>query len=314
MRGSLDSQATLQEICESTSQVLKLPFVGVWLNETGEQAVAHYGEMGQDGLELPLTYESATIGTLRLARRSEGEPFTNSETLLLNTIAQQVSVIARNYLLTQALQVSRERLVLSREEERRRIRRDLHDGLGPTLASTAMQLETARQLIYSKPDEGAEILQTLEQKMTATLTEIRALVHDLYPTAIDQLGLVEALRTELKSFETPDLSLKLEIWGKLDDLPAAVEVAVYRIIMEAVHNVKKHASASVCEVRLEREPHLLHVIVQDNGAGFENAYGTGLGLTSIRERAEELGGTAQFKTVQTTGTKVVVKLPIKSFD
>ena len=310
--GSQDSLATLQEIAESTAKVLKLPYVAVKLNASNHIPVASFGEQDADGISLTLHHETAEIGQLELARRAEGEVFSSNERLLLSTIAQQVSIIAHNYLLTQALQASREKLVLSREEERKRIRRDLHDGLGPTLASTALQLETAQDLIYSKPEEGASILKTLEEKMTQTLSDVRALVHDLYPTAIDQLGLHEALRTELASFESAHLGIQLDVKGKLENLPAAVEVAVYRIVMEAVHNVRKHADATSCTVSLKREAENLTITIKDDGIGMSELSAQGVGLHSIRERAEELGGHAAVKLDK--GTIVSVTLPIKRLE
>ncbi|MEM6430714.1 MAG: histidine kinase [Deinococcota bacterium] len=308
-----DALATLQEITESTANVLKLPFVGIDLNTARQNPIASFGVMAHaDVISLPLTHELEHLGTLRLARRAEGETFTANEKMLLTTIAQQVSVIAHNYKLSQALQASREQLVISREEERRRIRRDLHDGLGPTLASTALQLETVQDLIYLKPDESITVLKTLEEKMTATLAEVRSLVHDLYPTAIDQLGLQEALRTELKAFEHDHLSIVFEVAGDLEHLPAATEVASYRIIMEAVHNIVKHANATKAKVRMNSQPAELNIYICDNGVGLVAPAPDGLGLQSIHERAEELGGGVEFVDNQTGGMCILVTLPARA--
>ncbi|MEM7738141.1 MAG: histidine kinase [Deinococcota bacterium] len=308
-----DALATLQEITESTANVLKLPFVGIDLDAARQNPITSFGIIDRaDIISLPLTHELEHLGTLRLARRAEGETFTANEKMLLTTIAQQVSVIAHNYKLSQALQASREQLVIGREEERRRIRRDLHDGLGPTLASTALQLETVQDLIYSKPDESVTVLKTIEEKMTATLAEVRSLVHDLYPTAIDQLGLQEALRTELSSFEHDDLSIGFNVTGNLENLPAATEVASYRIIMEAVHNIVKHAKASQAEIRMKSQSMNLHIHICDDGVGLAAPTADGLGLQSIRERAEELGGSVEFVDGQRGGTCVLVSLPARA--
>lgn len=316
MKGSVDTETTLTNFCESTASVLKLPFMGIWLDDEEDNPIASSGEFsGTDIVDFPLNYESIQLGTLKVARRSEGEHFIESETVLLSTIAQHVSVIVHNYLLARALQNSRELLVQNREEDRKRIRRDLHDGLGPTLASTALQLETARQLMYTDPDKGSDILKNLEGKISETLTDVRTLVHGLYPAIVDQLGLENALRRELESFASQQLDIKFQIEGSLDNIPVAHEVATYRIIMEAVHNVYKHAKASECIVAIYVTPKALTFNIQDNGIGFNidpfSTYkGDGAGLNSMRQRAEELGGIARFTPIAPQGMIVSISLPI----
>ncbi len=311
MEDAVDTQTTLDNFCESTANVLKLPFMGIWLDEVGNRPIASFGKQANsDIINFPLSYESETLGLLRVSRRVAGEVFTQSELILLKTIAQHVSIICHNYLLAEALQNSREQIVRGREEERKRIRRDLHDGLGPTLASTALQLETARKLIYTKPEQGDTILKNLENKMSQTLTDVRTLVHDLYPSLIDQFGLVEALRQELESFESEALKVTFSVTGEIDDLGAATEVAVYRIVKEAVHNVHKHAQATRCEVNIDCSGEKLKVIIQDNGVGLKITETTGIGLQSICERTEELGGSFQIVDRASHGLKLSVQLPL----
>lgn len=316
MKDSIDTEATLANFCESTANVLKLPFMGIWLDDEEDNPIASSGEFAETNIvDFPLNYESIQLGTLKVARRSEGEHFIESETALLSTIAQHISVIVHNYLLARALQSSRELIVQNREEDRKRIRRDLHDGLGPTLASTALQLETARQLMYTDPDKGSDILKNLEGKISETLADVRTLVHGLYPSIVDQLGLENALRRELESFASQQLDIKLQMGGSLDNIPAAHEVATYRIIMEAVHNVHKHAKATVCIVAIYPTPKALTFNIQDNGVGFDidpfSTYkGEGTGLNSMRQRAEELGGIARFTPIAPQGMIVSISLPI----
>ncbi len=316
MEDAVDTESTLENFCESTATVLKLPYMGIWLDGAEDNPVAEYGDDKADLIMLPLRYESENLGFLKMGRRAEGEVFSSSEKVLLNTIAQHISVIAHNYLLAQELQTSRELIIKGREEERKRIRRDLHDGLGPTLASTALQLQTARQLLYTKPEAGATILENLEEKMSTTLAEVRALVHDLYPSVIDQLGLEEALRRELEKFSSADLEVFFRVDGDLDHLPAAVEVAAYRIIMEAVHNAHKHAQASECLVSIYATTHSLNLNVQDDGVGFADVdpnstyRGEGTGLNSMRLRAEELGGSMRVVGLEPRGVLITVAIPL----
>ena len=318
MEEAIDTESTLINFCESTATVLKLPYMGIWLDGLEDNPVAQYGDVQSELIDLPLRYESETLGSLKVGRRSEGEAFTKSETVLLNTIAQHISVISHNYLLAQALQSSRELIIKGREEERKRIRRDLHDGLGPTLASTALQLQTARQLLYTKPEAGAAILENLEAKMSTTLAEVRSLVHDLYPSVIDQLGLEEALKRELEKFSNQDLKVTLQVEGELDLLAAAIEVATYRIIMEAVHNVHKHAKGLDCDVSIYVTEYMLTINIQDDGVGFagidpNSTYrGEGTGLNSMRLRAEELGGQMRVAGLEPHGVLISVSIPLLS--
>ncbi len=296
MEDSVDTHTTLNNFCESTSNVLKLPFMGIWLANTNNTAIASYGsQLNTDIIEFPLKYESERLGTLKVARRVVGEAFNQSELVLLTTIAQHISIICHNYLLAQALQNSREQIVRGREEERKRIRRDLHDGLGPTLASTALQLETARQLIYTKPEKGDIILKNLETKMSQTLTDVRSIVHDLYPSLIDQFGLEEALKQEVQTFESSTLKIDLAINGQIDNLSAATEVAIYRIIQEAIHNIHKHAQATKCSIHIDRSKIELSIQICDNGIGLSTDDTAGIGLQSIRDRVSELSGNIQFQ-------------------
>ena len=318
MENALDTESTLINFCESTATVLKLPYMGIWLDALDENPVADSGDLNSEQISIPLRYESETLGVLRVGRRSNGEVFNHSETVLLNTIAQHISVICHNYLLAQALQSSRELIIKGREEERKRIRRDLHDGLGPTLASTALQLQTARQLLYTKPEAGAAILENLEAKMSTTLAEVRSLVHDMYPSVIDQLGLEEALRRELEKFSSQDLRVTLHVEGEIDHLAAAEEVATYRIIMEAVHNVHKHAKGLDCDVSVYVTEYMLNINIQDDGVGFadidpNSTYrGEGTGLNSMRQRAEELGGQMRVAGLEPNGVLISVSIPLLS--
>jgi len=156
--------------------------------------------------------------------------------------------------------------------------------------------------------------------MSTTLAEVRALVHDLYPSVIDQLGLQEALKRELEKFSHSDLNVSFQLEGDLDHLAAAVEVATYRIIMEAVHNVHKHAAASECLVSVYATEHTLSINIQDDGKGFadinpNSTYrGEGTGLNSMRQRTEELGGTFRVASLEPKGILISVSLPLELED
>lgn len=216
------------------------------------------------------------------------------------------------------LQRSREQQATAREEERRRLRRDLHDGLGPVLASQAMRIEAAAGLVHHKPDAAAAMLDQLRAETADTITDVRRLVQGLRPPQLDELGLVgaiERLAEQLKESrsdpESPGLEVRIEAPLTLPPLPAAVEVAAYRIAQEGLTNVVRHSRARQCLVRLEIDE-VLELQVSDDGNGLGERDPAGIGLTSMRERAAELGGCCAIDDGRDGGTSVCAWLPIST--
>ncbi len=219
--------------------------------------------------------------------------------------------------LTVALQRSRQQLVTTREEERRRLRRDLHDGLGATLAALNLEASVLRRLIRPDPEKAEALVEEFKQDIRNSIDDVRLLVYELRPPTLDQLGLVEAVRTQARQCSRLDangdsaLQVEVEAPEAFPPLPAAVEVAAYRIVQEALTNVVRHAQARHCTVRLELADEL-KVEVVDDGLGLANGrrQGNGLGLLSMRERAEELGGACLIEPVTGGGTRVLASLPV----
>ncbi len=212
------------------------------------------------------------------------------------------------------LQRSRERLVSAREEERRRLRRDLHDGLGPQLASLTMTAEAARDLIATDPERADELLGGVMERAQDAVSDVRRLVYGLRPPALDALGLLAALRAHAANHTDGGIRVTLKAPEELPPLPAAVEVAVYRIVMEALNNVVSHAEARNCEVliSLDDRAGILTLEVSDNGRGIEEDHKLGVGLSSMRERAEELGGSCVVAPASAGGTRVKARLPLEA--
>jgi len=210
--------------------------------------------------------------------------------------------------LTAELQRSRERLVTAREEERRRLRRDLHDGLGPLLAGISLKLGAAGNLLRGDPDPAEALLSQLADEAHAAVGDVRRVVDDLRPPALDQLGLVPAIRQQAARFDG-SLAVTVEASGDLVDLPAAVEVAAFRIATEALTNVARHASATNCRVAIARDGGL-EVEVRDDGRGLPAQIVPGVGLSSIRERTAELGGACTIARDPSGGTIVRARLPV----
>ena len=204
------------------------------------------------------------------------------------------------------LQRSRQQLVTTREAERQRIRRDLHDGLGPTLAGVAQRLERLRTTSRAEP-ALANGLAAAEDGVRSAFNDVRRLVRGLRPPVLDQLGLVGAIESTAQ-----DLGLDVRlVTATTDELPAAVEVAAYRIASEALSNVSRHAATTRAQVSLALGEGSLVIEVADNGVGLPEQFVSGVGLLSMQERAAELGGTVQVRGCQAGGgTVVTARLPL----
>lgn len=233
-------------------------------------------------------------------------------------LCPQTGPVASATRLTLARQRSREQLVLAREEERRRLRRDLHDGLGPTLASQTLKLDTVLELLNGVSPVAVEEVKVLKSQTQQMVADIRRLVYELRPPALDELGLLEALRAHVTQMSATNGSLCIAIDATPDPLPplpAAIEVAAYRIALEAVTNVIRHAQARTCQVRFvmaEEQPlATLHLTVTDDGSGLPATYPAGVGLISMRERAAELGGVCTVGAHPNGGTHISVALPFQ---
>ena len=309
-------ESVLPTIVETVAQTLKLPYVAIALNQGGEfKIAAKFGRSNSEPVNLPLIYQGEPVGELILAPRAPGEHFTGSERQLLDDLARQAGVAAQAIRLTTDLQRSRERLVAAREEERRRLRRDLHDGLGPQLAGVALKLETLRNRLNGDPLADSLLADLAKRTQDAT-ADIRHLVYELRPPTLDELGLVMALREGAAQYNQQGangLNITFDAPESLPPLPAAVEVAVYRIAQEALTNVVRHADARSCFFRLslEESTGFLCLEVQDDGKGLPMKRRAGVGLNSMRERAEELGGRLTVTSVPTGGTQLSARLPCR---
>lgn len=315
LESTLEPNAVLPTIVETVAQALRLPYAAIELvDATGRRTEAVYppgaAHVASDLVRVPLGYGQETIGDLVLAPRGRGESFTPADRRLLEDFARQAGIAAHSVRLANDLQRSRERLVSAREEERRRIRRDLHDGLGPALASLTLKLDAARNLLPRDQAAADRLLVELKAQTQIAIADIRRLVYDLRPPALDELGLVSAVRERLLQYDSSDgLRVCLDAEEPMPPLPAAVELAAYRIIIEGVTNVVRHASAGACVVSLCLEE-ALEIRVEDNGRGIPGALHAGVGIASMRERAAELGGLLRIESRQGGGTRLLARLPI----
>jgi signal transduction histidine kinase len=259
-----------------------------------------------DGVtRIPLTYGGVHSGEL-VVQRAGG--LDASDRSVLARLATQAAVAAHTVLLAHEVQRAREAIVVAREEERRRLRRDLHDDIGPALAALALQAEAALALAPDDPSASTDLVARLVLRLNATVGDVRALVHELRPPTLDELGLAASVRELTFRMTTAEVSVRADV-SDLPELSAALDVAAYRIVAEAVTNAVRHAEASVIEVSLRVTDDSLVIEVVDDGCGLPPDPVQGLGLTSMRLRAEELGGELSFPTTG-RGTSVVARIPV----
>ena len=306
LAGTMPSDDVAARIVDTVRRSLRMPYVAVAIgDESGFPIAAQSGIRTDQVLTLPLLHQGERAGLL-IVGYDEHHPLRAPDRALLHDLAEHLGSAVRGVQLTAGLrqgaadlQVARERLVLTREEERRRLRRDLHDGLAPTLAAAGLTAATASDLRELDPEESRRLLDQLQRTLRAAVGDIRTLVDGLRPPALDELGLLPALRDRIG--ELQGVRTTFEAPEQLPALPAAVEVAAYRICQEALMNVARHAHGRSVIVRLSVDESL-HLLVEDDGVGVRSSDAPGVGLASMRERALELGGACTIDEARPSGT------------
>ncbi|MGI9004339.1 MAG: sensor histidine kinase [Pseudonocardia sp.] len=307
-----DPLAVLPQIAATIVESLRVPYAAVRLAaDDGESStVAERGRWSGPPERFQMMAHGEPVGELLVAPRRPGTRFSDMETLLLSDLAGQAALAAEACRSAVALQRARDRLVLAREEERRRLRRDLHDGVASALVGTRMLAEVARR---SVPADGPapQLLETLAADLDTCTAEVRELIDGLRPAALDD-GLEKALHALVDRFSGQGPKISLTVDGELAELPAALEVVAYRVVTEALTNVVKHARAQTVTLLVRRDERYLDVQISDDGVGFDASPDRpGVGLQSIRSRAEELGGQSDIRS-DPSGTTVELILPLIS--
>ena len=294
-------QAALEEVAASVAASLRVPFVRV--EASGDVATAGRRPAAAVEQRTPLRSGDRQVGEVLVAL-DPTRRWRTEDAALLESLGRHGGMAVHAVGLAGSLRASRQRLVETREEERRRLGRNLHDGLGPTLASVTMQLGSLRGLQPSGSSEEAQLAR-LEEATREALAELRRVARELRPTVLDQHGLVSALE---RHAEALGLELTISCETDLADVPAAVEVAAYRIGQQAIANVAAHAGVRLASLRVSGDRDEIRLAVADRGSGFE-ASDEGVGLSSMRERAEELGGSCEVSSGP-GGTLVTAVLPL----
>ena len=255
-------------------------------------------------IERALHHRGTCLGRLVIGARAPGESYGSADLALTELLASQVALVLDALRMATALQRSREAIVSAREEERRRLRRELHDGLGSALAGIALTLQAARN---AGGPQGDELVEGAREQTQAAVADVRRMVRGLRPPVLEDLGLAAALRAHADRLGP--LQVDFELPQSPLALPAAVELALYRIATEALTNVVRHAHARQCLVSLRTTDNEVALAVIDDGHGLTSDAAAGVGLRSMRERAAELGGRVELAPGPSGGLAVEVRLP-----
>lgn len=294
----------LQRLVEGLRSALRLPYVAF----TGQGISVAAGTPTHGSRVVPVEALGESVGELHVGLRAPGETWTPQQTAAVSEVASRAGTLAYAAGLVVDVARSRGRIVAAREEERRRLRADLHDGVAPALAGTALQLESlARKLERDGlPDRSASAM-ALRDSLRGTVTELRALTHGLRPPVLDQLGLAGALRQLVSGHEVPRCEAEV---GDLGDLPAALEVAAYAIGSEGFANALRHSAASRVTLSANVTGAEVVLTVVDNGIGLPARPRPGVGTSSMRDRATEVGGSLELLKTPGGGTTVRARLPL----
>jgi signal transduction histidine kinase len=313
------AEAVLPVIVETATDALRLPYVAIELLEPDgeERIVAASGLPGRSTARWPLEHQRELIGHLVAAPR-RGESLGGADARLLSDLASQAGAAVHAVLLGRALHRAGAQLVIAREEERRRLHRDLHDELGATLSALTIKAGVARALIPTDPAAAADTAHEIEEGLAAAVSEVRRLVYALRPPVLDERGLPAALADHLgRPSSGAGIPVDVVVCppGTWPPLPAAVELAAYRIAQEALTNVRRHARAAHCRLDLRllddgTVPYAVELSVTDDGVGFGPGSRSGVGLRSMRDRARELGGSCSIDCIAGGGVRVAAVLPV----
>ncbi len=337
---SLQPDVVLPALVRAVAEALDAPYVAVTIRRIDvdiDEVVAEY-RAGEEGLEtgrtagiggetrqsgqIPpvwlegtptrfmVTYQEMPIGELIVASCAGGEALNAEERALVERVVKQAGPAAHVVRITSDLRRARERLVLAREEERRRLRHNLHDTIGPTLAALDLKVGAVRNLLARDPAQAERKMLEVRQQIRDVISDIRRVVYNLRPPALDELGMLPAIREQAAQFSIEGLEVLVQAADTLPTMPAAIEVAIYRIVMEALTNVHRHAQARHCWIALELDERAFNMSIADDGVGLGQVAREGVGMTSMRDRVGELGGSFEITPRSGGGTHVRARIPM----
>ncbi len=298
--GDYDIEGLAEALCRS------LRLAEVQIHPSGPE---ERSEVQGDDVVVTLTSRGHEVGLL-VARPRPGEQLDQRTTRMLTEVAGLVGMTIDLQQSVAALTRARSRVASVRHEERRMLRRDLHDGLGPALAGIRLGLIGARGLRERDPRASEEMLDALERELLHQGEEVRRLSRSLLPLALDDGDLESALTALAGRFRSAELEVTVSAAPQVDLAPAT-QVAIYQMASEALLNVTRHAQARHCEIVVRRRADGgATFTVTDDGVGFAAETSEGIGLRSMRERAEELGGSLRRGPGDSgNGSRLELRLP-----
>jgi two-component system, NarL family, sensor kinase len=299
-------------LTETLTGTLRLPWAAVDLDREGAwQRMAEAGDPGaaSQPVTMPLTHAGEQVGRLLVQPRRGEATLTRADRQLLADLATHAGPAVHAARLVDQLTESRERLVQVREAERGRLRRDLHDSLSPALAGIGLSADAAGRVLGTDPEAAAALLARVVAKARASTETVRRLLADLRPPGLEELGLIAALEERARQLSRPgEFDIQLRIADSLAPLASGVEVATYRIAVEALTNAARHSGGRRCCLELSTDQRL-RLTVTDDGHGLGSSNGDGMGIRAMRERARELGGRLTIGPAAGSGVRVVAELP-----
>jgi two-component system NarL family sensor kinase len=290
-------------VADTLRESLRLSYVAV---ERKDGSIVESGEQPATLQTWPLSYDAESLGRLFVGPRHGERQLSRSDQKIIDLVAAPLAIVLHAQALTEDLKMSRERVIDAAEEERNRLRRELHDSLGPLLTGAAFKADGIALAAQSRPERAESLAIDLADQLRQSVEGVRQLAYGLRPAGLDELGLVGALREEGSRFSP--IKVIVDAPESLPALPSAVEVAAYRIAAEALTNVVRHSDAQLASVRLAAEDGTLEMIITDDGSTTA-PWSPGLGLASIKTRASEVGGACEAGPTA-EGGRVVAVLPL----
>lgn len=308
---SPDPAGLVPVLAETLAASLRLSFVEIKLHAS-DSAIT-IGRAPAQVTSLPLVHQGQPVGDVLVGRR--GEALSRTDRRLIDGVLPQLAAAAETVRLNESLVAARERIVRAREEERRRLHRDLHDVLGPALASVGLGLDAARSRAGRDPSGADELMSQVRGEVRDCVGEVRRIIDGLRPPTLDERGLLGALEHQALALAERQVGARIQVHAEhLPVLPAAVEVVAYLIAQEALTNAIRHSGARRIDLTLAATDGDLVLEVDDDGAGLpevDERRVDGVGLWSMVARAEEIGGLVTLGPGDGGGTRMAARLPLR---
>ena len=300
-RSGDDTAAVVERLTTTVRDELRLGSVAISI--VGVEP-AHAGRAEGPTTALPLVYQGRPVGELVVSARP-GERLADLDRRTLEQVGHYVAVAAEAVRVGEDLRRAQRALQDAQAEERRRIRRDLHDGVGPTLASIHLRLLAHRRRL---PDELS--VDDIVDQTSDAIREVRRIVEGLQPSVLEDFGLVPALQIlAADTREASGIDVTIDTDSDLSDIPAHIATTSYRVVAEGLANVVRHSQGRTCSIHLTQADHHLNIAIEDDGCGFDTTSSAGMGLRSIANRAMAAGGDAWISSTAGVGTRIAVRLP-----